>query len=200
MKAAVSFVLLAGALQAQISIPRTPKKASPQQQDDQYSASKRVDQTGVVRDVQDGTIAIELPDSRLLLFKTTVSTKFNDGLTLSSLAPGDRLHIQGVQDAEAYLTASIVSRDTTPGDSPRNTASDAASDANAKPRAANTVVRKPAAVDPDDDGPPVLKRGKPVLKKSASADEPVETASTTPPPAPPESRPADSSLKGPASG
>jgi hypothetical protein len=193
MKAVVSFALLASALQAQISIPRVPKKASPQQQDDRSSTSKQVNQTGVVREVQDGAISIELADSRLLIFKTTVSTKFNDGLSLAALAPGDRVRIQGTQDAEAFLTATSVSRDATAAVDSRG---DAASDADARPRAANTVARKPAAVDPEDDGPPVLKRGKPVLRKSASADEPAETASASPPPAPPDSRPADSSLKG----
>ncbi len=117
----------------------------------------------------DNAISIELADSRLMTFKTNSSTRFNDGLVLSRIAPGDKLRIEGVQNSEAYLIATGVFKD--------------GEDA---PQPANTVIRKPAAPDPDDDGPPVLKRGVPVARKAPAvvANAPVDTA------------PPDSSLKG----
>jgi hypothetical protein len=167
MKAVVPIALLAGALQAQIVIPRPSGRPAPQQE----PSTKQVNQSGVLRNIEDGILTIELSDSRLLNFKTTGATRFNDGLTLEKLVAGDRLRIQGTQDSEAFLYATSVFRD---------------GPANARPQADNTVVRKPAPVDPDDDGPPVLKRGKPVLKNSTPKEE---IAETVPPP--------DTSLKGP---
>jgi hypothetical protein len=174
MKAAVLIALLVGALQAQVVIPSPSRKpATPQQPE---SSTKRISQSGVVRNVEDGIITIELSDSRLLNFRTTGATKFNDGLSLEKLLPGDRLRIQGTQDSEAFLYASGVFRD---------------GPAVERPQADNSVIRRPAPVDPDDDGPPVLKRGKPVLKNSTPKEE---TAETVPPPNTP---PPDTSLKGP---
>jgi hypothetical protein len=171
MKAVVPIALLAGALQAQIVVPRPTRKPPPPQQTE--TSTKQVNQSGILRGVEDGILTIELPDSRLLNFKTTGATKFNDGLSLEKLLPGDRLRIQGTQDAEAFLYATSVFRD---------------GPAVEKSQADNSVTRRPAPVDPDDDGPPVLKRGKPVLKNSTPR---AEVADATPPP------PPDTSLKGP---
>jgi hypothetical protein len=179
MKAAVSIALFAAALQAQTSIPRAPKKGSQQPQDDVSYSSRQINQSGVVGDVQEDSVSIELADSRILLFKITPATKFSDGLTREKLVLGDKVRIQGTQDAEAFLTAATISRiEEAPG----------------RPQSANTVVKKPAVIDPDDEGPPVLKRGKPVLRKSSTTEE---MADATLPPAPPDNHPPDSSLKGP---
>jgi hypothetical protein len=180
MKAAVSIAVFAAALQAQTSIPRAPKKGSQQQQDDVSYSSRQVNQSGIIGDIQEDSVSIELTDSRILLFKISPATKFTDGLTREKLVPGDKVRIQGTQDAEAFLTATIITR---------------IEGAPAHPQSANTVVKKPAVVDPDDEGPPVLKRGKPVLRKSSTATE--EVADSALPPAPPDNHPPDSSLKGP---
>jgi hypothetical protein len=148
---------------------------------------RQVSMNGSVREVVDRSISIELQDSRIVSFKVTASTKFNDGLSLKGLQPGDRLIIQGTQDQDAYLTAAIVSLDG------QATAADAL--AARRAASANTVVRQPARTDPDDGGPPVLRRGKPTPHSSASSDDTSSTASLNKP-APPDSLPSDSSLKG----
>jgi hypothetical protein len=157
---------------------------------------------GIVREVLERSVSIELPDSRILSFKITASTRFNDGLSRSSLQPGDLIRIQGTQDADAYLTASSVNLDAAATAADAIAARRGASsgqqpgqqaDVDEKPRPANTVLRKPAAADPDDNGPPVLKRGKPAQRSTTASDEPVQTASAA---GPPDRLPPDSSLKG----
>jgi len=153
--------------------------------------SAQVDMQGSVRGVTDRDISVELKDTRIVTFKVNSSTRFNDGLSLKALQPGDRVIIQGILDKDAYLTATAISLDG------KSMAADAVAARKSppadEPRAA---VRRPAAADPDDSGPPVLKRGKPAQQRSsASSDDTVQTASATPT-APPENMPPDSSLKG----
>jgi hypothetical protein len=193
MKYFVLCLFLAGAVSAQTR----PRRSSA---DD--AALRQVNMQGSVHEVTDGEISIQLKDSRIATFKITSSTKFNDGLTLKTLQSGDRLIIQGTQDQNSYLSATDISLDvvaTTADARAARAAGNSGSSAADAPRAGNTAVRKPAAADPDDSGPPVLRRGKPAQHSSASSDDTVQTASVARPtqtPAAGDKLPSDSSLKG----
>jgi hypothetical protein len=154
---------------------------------------------GPVREVLDGSISIELRDARIVSFKVISSTRFNDDLSLKGLQPGDHLIIQGVQDQDGYFIAQTVSLDgeaaAADAVAARRGASSNSTSANAS-APANTVVRQPAKADPDDSGPPVLRRGRPPAHSSASSDGTVETTASIDKPAPRDSLPSDSSLKG----
>jgi hypothetical protein len=192
MKCLIFCLFLTSTLSAQ-SLPRRTSTDS---------STKPVTMYGPVREVGDGRISIELKDSRIVTFKVISATKFNDGLSLKLLQPGDRLIIQGTQDPDQYLTAYTVSLDgeamAADAIAARRAAQPGSTGASDS-RAANTVQR-PAQRDPDDSGPPVLRRGKPAASSSASSDDsaasttyPVASAATTPPP---DALPSDSSLKG----
>jgi hypothetical protein len=177
MKFVVLCLLLAGAASAQ---------TGPRRADD--SDTRQVNMQGSVQELTDREISIMLSDARIVTFKVTASTKFNDGLTMRVIQRGDRLIVQGTQDQNAFLTASTVSLD----------AAAMAADAIAARKGASassvdaqqpTVRRAPA-----DDGPPVLRRGKPAARSTASSDDTAQTASSARPAG--DSTPPDSSLKG----
>ena len=191
MKYFVFCLILAGVVSAQTRPRRsTADDTSP------------VNMKGTVHEVTDRDLSIELKDSRIVSFKITASTKFDDGLTLRSLQSGDRLIIQGTQDQGANLSATEISFDAVAMAADARAARAAASGGNYSTadssRTDNTVVRRPAAVDPDDSGPPVLRRGKPAQRSTASSDDTVQTASSVQPSGrtPADSLPSDSSLKG----
>jgi hypothetical protein len=171
MKYFVFCLLLASAVSAQTR----PRPA-------QGSAQQPVNMQGRVQEVSSRGISVELKDSRIVTFKVLPSTRFSDGLSLKVVQVGDRLNIQGTQDQEFNLTASAISLD----------AAAMAVDAIAARKAKMgddipaPVAQRPAAKDRDDDGPPVLRRGKPAPRSTASSDESATAASAR----------SDSSLKG----
>jgi hypothetical protein len=194
MKYFVLCLLLASAVSAQTR----PRRSTA---DDSYQ--RPVNMQGTVQEVADGKLSIELNDSRIVSFKINSSTRFSDGLTLKSLQVGDHLLIQGTQDQDAYLTATSISLDAAAMAADAVAARKAATlprtEATARqdaPKPESAVVRRPA-VDPDDSGPPVLRRGKPAPRSTASSDDTVQSASAqVARPAPPDSLPPDSALKG----
>jgi hypothetical protein len=150
---------------------------------------------GEVREVVDRGVSIELKDSRIVTFKVASFTKFNDGLTLKGLQPGDRVIIEGVQSADGYFIAQTISFDgaaaAADAIAARRASGPPDSDSRDTGRApANTVVRQ-APVDPDA---PVLRRGRPA-QRPTTADDTASTPSVARS-TPPEDLPSDSSLKG----
>ena len=143
---------------------------------------KQVNMQGRVREVSNRDISIELKDNRIVTFKVTASTHFNDGLSIKLVQGGDRLIIQGLQDRDDNITAIEVSLD----------AAGMAADAIAarRPRAvedAPVATQRPPAKGPDDSDRPILRRGKPAARSTASSDDTAQVA---------DNAPRDSSLKG----
>jgi hypothetical protein len=150
---------------------------------------------GTVQELADREISIMLSDARIVTFKVTSATKFNDGLNMAVIQRGDHLIVQGTQDQNAFLTAATVSLDAA-----AMAAEAIAARKGAAARSADATqpsVRRSA--DPDDGGPPVLRRGKPAPSRTATSDDSnaggtYQTASASKPPA--DGLPSDSSLKG----
>jgi hypothetical protein len=117
---------------------------------------------GQVREVTDRGISVELKDSRIVTFKVLSSTHFNDGLSLKVIQVGDRLIIQGTQDQDATLTAASVSLDAAA------MAADAIAARKARTGDSAPVAEAPPQRDPDA---PVLRRGKPAPRSTASTDD-----------------------------
>ena len=184
MKYLVLCLLLAGDLSAQ---------TRPRRADD--SDTRQVNMQGSVQELTDREISIMLSDARIMTFKVTASTKFNDGLTMKVIQRGDHLIVQGTQDQNAFLTASTVSLDAAAMAAEAIAARKSASSSN---DATQPTIRRPAATDPSDGGPPVLRRGKPAPRSTATSDDSNQGASnqtaTARPPA--DSLPSDSSLRG----
>jgi hypothetical protein len=151
---------------------------------------KQVTLYGAVQEVAVTSVSIQLTDSRIVTFKVSYTTIFNDRLSMKNLQTGDRVIIQGTQDRDGRLTAKTISVD----------AEAAAADAVAARLAAaagNTAsanARRPTATDPDDGGPPVLRRGKPAPRPDSSDDTVASGGSGAS--TPPDGLPADSALKG----
>lgn len=154
---------------AQIHLPGK-RPQSQQQKQDSSSKAKTVNVTGVVNGNDNGSLTIEASDSRYLTFKVVPSTKFNDGLAMSNIKPGEHVRITGTEDDESFLTATAVSiDDTAKQDSAASTGQGRPrDDTRARPDAANNTVMKEAKPDPDDEGPPHLKYGKPDEKRASS--------------------------------
>jgi hypothetical protein len=123
---------------------------------------------GALKRMDDKTITLELEDHRELDFKRNGKTKFiskGEEIKSPNISPGDPLSIEASEDATGYFTAVNVYWEKPeakkPEEKPKEaptTASAQAEEPAAPPRPAVTEV-KPAAPDPDDPGPPKLKRG-----------------------------------------
>jgi hypothetical protein len=153
MRCALLVLLLV--LEAMAQRPRLSRK--PPAADD-FDA-KSVSITGTVTQADAKSVVVDASDHRILTFKIDKSTK----LPTAPLEPGDHVRVQATQDREAYLTAKDISIDI-----------DAKSAEKAPTPARNEVsqpiteakvtvppVYKSAKPDPDDDGPPKLRYGKP---------------------------------------
>jgi hypothetical protein len=154
-----------------------------------FAQTRQVNMQGTVQELADREISIMLSDARIVTFKVTPATKFNDGLNMRVIQRGDHLIVQGTQDQNSFLTAATVSLDAA-----AMAAEAIAARKGAAARSADATqpsVRRPASSD--DDGPPILKRGPPAPRKTATSDDTATTATANPPA---EGRPSDSSLKG----
>ncbi len=169
MRAAV-LVLLLGCeclSPAQIHLPGKRPQTQSQTQESNSSGKTVVDKKGTVNSTDNGSITIEAADSRFLSFKVVPSTKFNDGLAMSNIKAGERVRITGTQDDESFLTATAVYLDDTP--SPVDQPTRTAATATAREVPHTEPMMRPAPRDPDDQGPPHLKYGKPDEQKAASS-------------------------------
>jgi hypothetical protein len=167
------------------------------------------------------SIALEMGDHRVLDFHRTSKTRFfkkDEEVKSPQFHEGDEILIEGTQDPTGYLTAVNVRwQDTSkaenqnPDKDKKDGVVDTWKDAPPEGKPAGSISKEssaeavppPAKADPDDPGPPRLKRGGPADPARQRAAEtpasatPAETArATTAPPAevreaPPAFRPAD---------
>lgn len=135
---------------------------------------------GRLKRMDEKTIALEMGDNRILDFKRTGKTKFfkgGDELKTPKFLPGDQISVEGTEEAGGYLTAVNVywekgaSTETAGTEQDRkdgvvDTWKDAPGSENkpegSKSQGKETSAEKvgpPARPDPDDPGPPKLKRG-----------------------------------------
>jgi hypothetical protein len=163
---------------------------------------------GMLKRMDAKTIVLELDDYRVLEFRRNDKTKFlknGEPIQPAEFKVGDRIAIEGSEDAEAFLTAVNVhwekagtgDKAKQSADSPTEEQIAAAEREQAKLAAqepATQVKPAPAPRDADDPGPPKLQRGKPVTRRVSPAqrdEEPVQTAAAAGPPAvPPPARAA----------
>ncbi len=157
-------------------------------------------------------IVVESDDKRIVTFSLGNGTKYfrvsGSNGKLSDLQPGDTLTVDATQDDNGYYHATRVTQvkrgtreeqaaasqpvDNSPV-TPANTASTDSDDD--RPRLhrapsstassdspANTSANTPAAPDPQDPGPPVLRRGAP--RRTSDSDTPTQVASTSAAPRP----------------
>jgi hypothetical protein len=153
---------------------------------------------GLLKQMDDKTISLELDDHRVIQFKRTGKTKFfknGDEVKTPKFDLGDQLSIEGPEDTEGFLTALNVyweKRAGAPATSAQSgeggasqtvrgegTGSESTDAAIAK--AATEMAPPPAKPDPDDPGRPKLVRGKPAdAEREVSAPVPQQTATAQP--------------------
>jgi len=188
-----------------IPFPRRHKKDQQQAQLDSTS--------GMLRRVEKDQVIVEADDHRILTFKRNDSTKFlkmGNPIKPADLKPGDLIEVESTSDDEGFMTAVNVmwqqdgtDKDRAHAAEPVDTslaksshpAASAKKEEEAKPREqpqesnpadlsapANEQV-KAVQIDPDDAGPPVLKRG------GSTTDKTIQPP---PPPAPEQPTPVQS--------
>jgi hypothetical protein len=146
------------------------------------------------------SITLSLDDNRVLDFKRTDKTKFfknGEELKTPEFKPGDQISIEGPEDQRGYMTAVNVywEKAAAAVEEKKEGGVDAWADAPAS-SAGTEVKPPPAKPDPDDPGPPQLRRGKPADPSREHAqevpDQPpapqVAEARTPPDEAPPAGR------------
>lgn len=151
--------------------PRRGKKTS--DKDSAKNAEQPLHFTGKVRAVEAKQFEVDAPDTRTLVFQINDQTKKPDGL-----AAGDEVDVDARQDDKGYYVALTVTRT---GTAHAETASAekaptdraAGEPADTGPVDTGVNVQRGPKYEPGDEGPPKLKRGKPV---STPHKEPVEEA------------------------
>ena len=157
---------------------------------------------GVLKQMDDKSLSVELGDNRVLDFKRTGSTKFfkaGDEVKSPKFNMGDQVSVEAQEDPGGYLTAvNVYWEKAGGGTASKPSSGDATVDTwKDTPRASTSTPQpvKDATVPPaaDDPGPPRLRRGgaaDPSREKAAPVPE-NETASAAPAPARvPAARPA----------
>jgi hypothetical protein len=155
---------------------------------------------GLLKQMDDKTISLELDDHRVIQFKRSGKTKFfknGDEVKTPKFDPGDQLSVEGPEDAEGFLTALNVywekraggpATSAQPGEggtsqTVKSEATRSGSDTTdaAIAKAATEMAPPPAKPDPDDPGRPKLVRGKPAdAEREVSAPVPQQAATAQP--------------------
>jgi hypothetical protein len=161
-------------------------------------SSQPVKLTGVLVDIDAKKFAIELPDYRIIEFALGRGIRYTkDGASIapSDLRLGDQVQVDASKDEQGFFTAHEViflkaddTAATPAGGAPAET-----------PREQARVNQPlaPAAPDPDDPGPPRLRRGRPAERKPTATVPPPDAVITAPAaesaaaPAPPAASPPD---------
>ncbi len=184
-----------GLLTAQLTIPR-PRLPG---QKSKGPAEKKPSEkeiltgfTGTIRKVTPELISLDAEDTRIVNFKCSKITKYvfkGQEVQSSVLRPGDEIHIEARQDDEGFFYAVNVSIEkqapaplepvpaAEPVSAPQKPVDVAVE---APPERPSVLKLPPALTDPDDAGPPVLKRGKPPKRatKAPAEIEPDAPAAT----------------------
>ncbi len=168
-----------------------PRKGSKQPTKD--AAQPLPNFRGKLKQMDKKSITLELDDSRVLEFKRTDKTKFyknGDELKSPEFKPGDQISVEGPQDEQGYLTAVNVYWEKAASAARASDEKDGVVDTWKDPPAAGSEhaterTPPPAKPDPDDPGPPSLRRGKPADAAREHAPAPPATppvAANLPPP------------------
>jgi hypothetical protein len=127
---------------------------------------------GKLRRIDGQSVVVEVPDGRVLDFRRTSRTKFfkeSKEVGAADLKPGDQVSVDGAKDRQGYLAAERVTWQAAAEDSTATSKTGATSEAPA-----------PAKPDPDDPGPPVLRRGAPEKPRTSTPDETAAARSDSP--------------------
>jgi hypothetical protein len=155
---------------------------------------------GLLKQMDDKTISLELDDHRVMQFKRTGKTRFfknGDEVKTPKFDAGDQLSIEGPEDTEGFMTAlnvywekraggpatSAQSGEGAASQTGKNDAARSGSDSTdaAIAKAATEMAPPAAKADPDDPGRPKLVRGKPAdAEREVSAPAPAQTAAAQP--------------------
>ena len=155
---------------------------------------------GLLKQMDDKTISLELDDHRVIQFKRTAKTKFfknGDEVKTPKFDPGDQLSIEGPADVDGFMTALNVyweKRAGGPATSAQTGEGGASQTVKSEPtrsgsestdaaiaKAATEMAPPPAKPDADDPGRPRLVRGKPAdAGREVSAPVPEQTAPAQP--------------------
>ncbi|MBZ5584671.1 MAG: hypothetical protein LAQ30_21165 [Acidobacteriia bacterium] len=159
------FVLLAATASAQITLPRR-KSASK----DSETTMPLPNFRGRLKVMDDKSITVKLDDARELDFKRSGKTRFfknGQEIKTPDFKPGDQLSVESSVDPEGFYTAVNVywEKAAATADAEDKSAGDVDAWKDVKPDAPPTpaveIKPPPAKPDPDDPGPPQLRRGKP---------------------------------------
>jgi hypothetical protein len=137
------------------------------------TADKPTHIDGTLRRIDGQSVVVEVSDGRVLDFRRTSRTKFykdSKEVGAADLKPGDQVSVDGTEDNQSYLSAERVTWQAAAKDSTETSQTGATSEAPA-----------PAKPDPDDPGPPVLRRGPPEKPRSSAPDETAAASSDSPP-------------------
>jgi len=149
--------------------PRRGKQSGP---DTKGPAEQLSSFRGTLRKLDEKSLVVEAGDGRMLDFQRSDKTKFyknSQEIAASELESGDRVSVEARQDQQGYLYAVNVYLDKS-----------------AATATVETSTSAPASArDPDDPGPPTLRRGIPPKRRSSSArEEPSAAAAPIRPPDP----------------
>jgi len=130
---------------------------------------------GVVRKMDDKSLDLEAVDTRFINFLISTDSKLPTGLK-----EGDPIRLDATQDDKGFYHAVSAKIDTgilkqMPKESPAAQLNDSNS-TDPPERPATTVVKDTPQYDKSDDGPPVLKHGKPA-QRGASRDDDAPSGS-----------------------
>ena len=185
--------------------PRYPTGGVPSRGKSQPDSSTKGDPMpnfrGKLKLMDAKTITLALGDDRIIDFTRNKSTKFfknGDEIKDPKFNVGDQLSIEGPEDNTGHLTAVNVyweksASATTTSSTKDDKVPDAWADTPATQQHGTQAAPSAAAADPNDPGPPVLKRGGaadttreksgPVPEQTGPpASAPVQTIPTAPPP------------------
>jgi hypothetical protein len=165
------------------TIPRRGKKSD--SNPDSAAATKTL--KGVIRVLEAKSFDMETEDTRILTIQITDKTVKPEQLQL-----GDGVDVEVTQDKDGQFQAVNVKINAKAAQAIN--ANDQIEPEGRTAPPPTIMVRPGPTHDPDDTGPPVLKRGKPVARASSTkADEDDEAA--TPAPAPEKAAPARATLE-----
>lgn len=166
-----------------IPFPGRGKKAPPDKKPGKDEVLPQY--TGKIDKVEPDTLSVVAPDTRVLVFKCTKNTRYlREGkeMARATLKAGDEVMIEARTDDQGFFYAINVNLQK-----PAPSSAPAAEDDKAPPaaHAPSTTIEAPVVVDdPDDPGPPILRRGKPVPRPSRDETESAASEPAPPPPAP----------------
>jgi len=142
---------------------------------------------GTLRRVDDGDIVVQSDDKRIVTISFSNATRYYKASggsgRLKDFDPGDRVSVDAAQDDNGYCHATRVTQVKSGTPEERTAAREpldaSTNTADARPPrtssgSSSDSTATPAQSDPNDSGPPVLRRGAP--RRAASSDTPAQIA------------------------